>query len=81
MEFTVHLFASLKEKTGKNQLQVLVDEPVTVAVLLEIIKTQYPALGSTTPNILVSVNHNFAIPSQIISSSDEIALFPPVSGG
>lgn len=81
MEFTVYLFASLKENTGTNQIQVVVDEPATVAALLEKIKTQYPALRSTTRNILVSVNHNFAVPSQTILSSDEIALFPPVSGG
>ncbi|NLF50577.1 MAG: MoaD/ThiS family protein [Leptolinea sp.] len=81
MEFTVHLFASLKENAGTNQIQVVVDKPATVAALLEKISTQYPALRSTTRNILVSVNHKFAVPSQTISSSDEIALFPPVSGG
>jgi len=31
--------------------------------------------------ILVAVNHEFAFPDQIISPHDEIALFPPVSGG
>ena len=42
---------------------------------------QQPSLESSMKSILVAVNHEFAFPDQVISPHDEIALFPPVSGG
>jgi molybdopterin converting factor subunit 1 len=78
---TIHLFATLKEIVGATRISVELDEPATVATLVDNLIARYPALKPISQNILISVNQNFAGYSQVITSEDEIALFPPVSGG
>lgn len=55
--------------------------PLTVAELLADIGKNYPALRPALGTVLVAVNRAFAFGETIISEGDEIALFPPVSGG
>ena len=81
MMLNVRLFATLKERTGSSQISVELKEPATVADLLTEVIRRYPGLEPFKQNILVSVNWEYADRTQSISGSDEIALFPPVSGG
>jgi molybdopterin converting factor subunit 1 len=75
------LFASLKERLGKSQIMVHFKEGCSLADFRKELFTQYPELKPYSNNLIVSVNQNFAGPEQHIHSGDEIALFPPVSGG
>jgi len=81
MTFKVLLFATLKEKIGNSQISLELDEPAKVADLLNLIYQIYPQLVPYNKTILVAVNKNFASLDTIIMHADEIALFPPVSGG
>jgi molybdopterin converting factor subunit 1 len=82
MNLTVKLFATLKDKAQASQLALELKQahPRVTDLLAEIV-AQKPALESSMKSILVAVNHEFAFPDQVISPKDEIALFPPVSGG
>ena len=82
MNLTVKLFATLKDKAQAGQLALELKQPQPrVRDLLAEIVAQKPSLESSMKSILVAVNHEFAFPDQILSPHDEIALFPPVSGG
>ena len=81
MELEVRLFASLKDRAGGERVSIAVDDPVTVRKLTEALATSYPALGPALPTALVAVNRDFAFPDTPIAAGDEVALFPPVSGG
>lgn len=82
MNVTVKLFATLKDKAQAGQLALeLRQSTPRVADLLDEIVAQKPSLESSMKSILVAVNHEFAFLDQVISPHDEIALFPPVSGG
>ncbi len=81
MKIKALLFATLKEKTGQSRITLNMTEPATVADMLDAFFQQFPALKPSAKNILVSVNQEFAEPSEILHTEDEIALFPPVSGG
>jgi len=82
MNLTVKLFATLKDKAQASQLALELQQSAPrVADLLAEIVAQKPALETSMKSILVAVNHEFAFPDQILSPQDEIALFPPVSGG
>jgi molybdopterin converting factor subunit 1 len=82
MKLNVKLFATLKERAQASQIAiVLKDGQTTVKDLLREIIVQEPMLESSVRSVLVAVNNEFAFPEQMISASDEIALFPPVSGG
>lgn len=81
MIVSVRLFARLKERVGTKQITIEVREPATVTSLLEEIIHQYPTLQQSQNSILVSVNQEFADGIYPVHAGDEIALFPPVSGG
>jgi molybdopterin synthase catalytic subunit len=42
---------------------------------------RYPALAEAVPAAVVSVNKAFAMEETAVNPGDEVALFPPVSGG
>lgn len=81
MTLAIRLFATLKEQAGNSRVSLPATTPVTVAELLVLIADHYPDLAPALPTTLVAVNKAFATPDTIIQEGDEIALFPPVSGG
>ena len=81
MELEVRLFASLKDRAGGERVTVCVEEPVTVRSLTDVLASDYPALAPALGTSLVAVNRDFAFPNTVIEPGDEVALFPPVSGG
>ena len=78
---TVKLFATLKDRAGKSELVVDTNDSLTVAELRALIGENHPTLAELTARSVVSVNHEFAFNDDIVHASDEVALFPPVSGG
>lgn len=75
------LFATLKERAQTARLDIPADLAPTVADLKNHLAERLPALAPHLPTVIVSVNHEFAFPDQTLKDGDEIALFPPVSGG
>ncbi|MBI4770635.1 MAG: molybdenum cofactor biosynthesis protein MoaE, partial [Chloroflexi bacterium] len=81
MTLTLLLFATLRTHAGTGRVTLDVPDPATVASLKAALAAAVPALAEHLPHALVSVNHEFAFPDDPIHEGDEIALFPPVSGG
>ena len=81
MELNIRLFATLKDRAGQGHILVRLDEPATVQTVLAAIVTQYPALATAVSSSIVSVNKAFAGEDTAVRPGDEIAIFPPVSGG
>ena len=81
MEIEIRLFATLKDRVGKERVRVILGEPADVAALLASTAETYPALAPALPSALVAVNKAFAGPETVIYPGDEVAVFPPVSGG
>lgn len=81
MELEIRLFATLKDRAGSNKVLVEVSAPATVQTIVEAIATRYPALAVALPTALVAVNKAFASPATAVQPGDEVAFFPPVSGG
>jgi molybdopterin converting factor small subunit len=79
--YTVLLFASLKERIGAKQISVHASETVVLNDFLETLFLQFPQLKPFSNNLVVSINQKYAAEDQVIFPNDEIALFPPVSGG
>ena len=78
---SIRLFATLKDRAGGAKICVDMPDPATVEALLAKIAADYPELAPALPTCLVSVNRAFASDDAPLKSGDEIALFPPVSGG
>ena len=77
----VRLFAILRELVGEREIIIAVPSGVTVSYLNNEILKKYPQLKSFSNKFVTSVNCRVTPGNTIITSSDEIALLPPVSGG
>ncbi len=81
MKVTIKLFARLSEIVGDRRLERELEEGATVEDLLEILHLEFPRLATVTARAIVSVNQEFAAPASPLRDGDEVAIFPPVSGG
>lgn len=81
MTVAVRLFASLKDRAGRGQVTVAVQPPLRVAELLDALTQICPSLAPTLPITLVAINRAYADRDTWVQPGDEVALFPPVSGG
>ena len=77
----VKLFAILRERVGESEITITVPTGITVTHLNSEILKKYPRLKSFNNKFVTSVNWKVTSGDTVISSKDEIALLPPVSGG
>jgi len=74
-------FASLKDIVGSRQLDFELPSGATIDDLWERLESRYPKLGPYKSIVLTSVNEDYVTREAVVSEGDEVALFPPVSGG
>ncbi len=78
-------FAWLRSKVGLHEEEVSLPESVSdVASLIAWLQTRGPNYAEALANasvVRVAVNQEYASPSHRIRPGDEVALFPPVTGG
>lgn len=74
-------FATLKDIVGKRELDIEVPSGATVNDLWEHLESRYPAIGRYRSIVLTSLNEEYVDRGAIVSDGDEVAMFPPVSGG
>jgi len=78
MNIQVLFFASLKEQLGKAEAQLELSSSQTVATLWETLSAGKEALPK---QILFAVNHQYVHADYQLKDGDEVAFFPPVTGG
>lgn len=79
----VVFFAALREQLDCSELTVSCENITTIADLklqLASKNEQWQTLFGNT-SLLSAVNHELVDNEQIITSGDEVAFFPPVTGG
>jgi molybdopterin synthase catalytic subunit len=74
-------FASLKDIVGSRQLDFELPSGATIDDLWERLESRYPKLGPYKSIVLTSVNEDYVTREAVVYEGDEVALFPPVSGG
>jgi len=83
--FTVLYFAWLRERTGTSQESVTPPPDVTtVGDLVAWLVARSPGHASAFANrrtVRCAVNQEFADPGTPLHPGDEVAFFPPVTGG
>ncbi len=80
MKINVKTFGITKEIIGEAELNIEIQDNISVAILMENLKEKYPKLQDLS-SILMAVNAEYAEPNVILKNNDEVALIPPVSGG
>ena len=81
---TIRLFARLREQVGLGEFTFSSDLPVNVTELLKQLndqqeKYQWSALAQA--KVLCAINHQQVNFDHMVHDGDEIAFFPPVTGG
>ncbi|MBC7872227.1 MAG: molybdenum cofactor biosynthesis protein MoaE [Chitinophagaceae bacterium] len=82
MQVSVLLFATLKDIAGSNKLSlVLSGENATVDDVRQGLIELHPSIERNIRAAIASVNREFARGDNVVVDGDEVAFFPPVSGG
>lgn len=81
MNVTIKFFARTREAVGTGLLKRNLADQATVTDLMEALQQEFPKLVEVVPHTVVAVNQEFANPDTRLAEGDEVALFPPVSGG
>lgn len=81
---TVLFFAGLRERAGAGMREMAWPAAgAPVSHLLAALAAQDAALAAAvgSPDLRIAVNQRYADPDTLVRPGDEVALFPPVTGG
>jgi len=77
MPITVKFFARLREELNLDELQITVTDGMTAFDVWKKATEQ----STLPPKILIAVNQEYAAAESEVNENDEVAFFPPVTGG
>ncbi|MEZ4666645.1 MAG: molybdenum cofactor biosynthesis protein MoaE [Anaerolineae bacterium] len=82
MNIKILLFATLKDIVGKNRLVLTIPlEVVNIVDVRQALSSEYPAAKPNIDAAIAAINEEYAFPTDQVRDGDEVAFFPPVSGG
>jgi molybdopterin synthase catalytic subunit len=77
----VLFFGAARDAVAANQLDLTLEAPATVSSAFQSLKTRFSTLERFGRSLLFAVNQEYATPDTQLQENDELAVFPPVSGG
>jgi sulfur-carrier protein len=77
MSIKVKFFASLRETIGKADTEIDANNITTAADVWQFATDKHEHI----PNMLVAINMEYANLDEAVADGDEVAFFPPVTGG
>ncbi len=81
MKVTVRYFAAHREATGVVDEVLDVPDATSVAELMEELMRRHPGLVDLRRDTVISVNKGIGTGDIGLQDGDDVALFPPISGG
>ncbi len=78
---SVRLFGAFLATVGEGTLERQLASGSSVDALWHELVSAWPQLGALEPVRLNAVNHDFVAGERVLREGDEVAFFPPVSGG
>jgi len=82
-EIRIHVlfFGSAKDIVGTNTLELSLESPASLTEASALLIRKFPELKKFGRSLLFAVNQEYADANTAINDMDEVAVFPPVSGG
>ena len=81
MKISVLYFATLRDRVGQRQEELEIPDGIHAAALKALIADRHPELQEALATTILAVNKEYVDDDHVIRPGDEVALFPPVSGG
>jgi len=77
----VVFFGAARDAVGGNAVELAVGSDATVGSAFENLANRFAGLERFGRSLLFAVNHEYATKETALHDKDELAIFPPVSGG
>jgi molybdopterin synthase catalytic subunit len=77
----VLFFGAARDVVDSGSLELSVDAPATVSSAFRNLVERFSGLERFGRSLLFAVNQEYATPDTVLKENDELAVFPPVSGG
>ena len=77
----VLFFGAARDVVDENSLSLEIDTPATVSLAFQRLIERYRGLERFGRSLLFAVNQEYATLDTDLKDNDELAIFPPVSGG
>ena len=77
----VLFFGAARDVVDANPLDLSLDTPATVGSAFQSLVAKFSQLERFGRSLLFAVNQEYATPDTLLQENDELAVFPPVSGG
>lgn len=77
----VRFFARYAELVGREELEVPLPSPATVAEVVRLAKDKLPAARQIPERPLAALNQQHVRLEAAVRDGDEVALLPPLAGG
>lgn len=82
MQVKILFFATLKDLTGQKRLTLdVASDSTTLDAVRKSLIQRFPEIEPNLKVALASINEEYAFAQDTVKDGDEIAFFPPVSGG
>lgn len=81
MSIRVLFFATLADVTGVREAEVAASTCTDVGSIYDRFALEFPRLEAHRSSVLYALNTEFAKRDSLVRDGDEVAFFPPVSGG
>ena len=80
---TVKFFANIRERLSLDQIELAADPINTISDIIVMLETELPGWSQVVADnqLLCALNHTIVVPDSAVSDNDEVAFFPPVTGG
>ena len=80
---TLLLFAKARELVGKSSVSTTIPTRLTYQELVSRLESELPILERLNRTFVLSLNEDYLEQEQeiVLTSGDEIAVIPPISGG
>ena len=77
----VLFFGAARDVVDANPLDLSLEAPATVGSAFQSLVEKFSPLERFGRSLLFAVNQEYATPDTLLKENDELAVFPPVSGG
>ena len=82
MQVTLKTFAQTREITGEDNIALNLSESSTIETVISQLKTRSDKWAlALESSVLTACNQELCDLQTVLSDGDELALFPPVTGG
>ena len=89
VSITIKLFSALREALGESEFELAISDISKVSAQVDVaaIKSLLSQRGAAwkealnQPNLVHALNHKVVFTDAVVSEGDELAFFPPMTGG